>query len=136
MNQAQDIGLALVEELVRRFQAGDFDAAFELYHPRVRVEQPTSLPHGGVHQGREGIRQMGATFAQHWTRTISTPQRTACADGRVLQITHQTWTAKATGHSASMDVVELFSFGENAITEIRVFQHDTHRLLATLDPRH
>ena len=126
-------GLEIAQELARRFRAGDFDAAFQLYDPRIRIEQPASLPHGGVHEGHEGVRAMGAKFAEYWTRTISEPSRTACADGRVLQVTTQTWTAKSTGRSASMDVLELFSFSAGLISEIRVFQHDTQRLLATLE---
>jgi hypothetical protein len=129
----QHEGLAVVEELARRFTAGQLDAAFELYHPKLRIVQPDSLPHGGVHEGHDGVRAMGATFAQFWTRTLSTPQRSAC-DDRVLQVTTQTWTAKATGRSASVEVIELFSFADGLIEEIRVFQHDTHRLMATLDP--
>jgi len=127
-------GIEIVAELARRFAAGDFNSAFELYHPQVRIEQPASLPHGGVHLGRDGVRAMGAKFAKFWTRTISEPTRTACSDGRVLQLTTQTWTGKSTGRSASMDVVELFSFEGNAVSEIRVFQHDTQRLMATLSP--
>lgn len=125
-------GINIVAELARRFAAGDFDSAFALYHPRVRIEQPSSLPHGGIHEGHDGVRAMGATFAKYWTRTISEPTRTICGDGRLLQLTTQTWSAKSTGRCASMDVLELFSFAGNMVSEIRVFQHDTHRLLATL----
>lgn len=124
----------IVAELARRFAAGNYHGAFELYHPRVRIEQPASLPHGGIHEGHDGVRTMAATFAKYWTRTISEPTRTACADGRVLQLTTQTWTARSTGRSASMDVVELFSFEGDTVREIRVFQHDTQRLMATLSP--
>jgi hypothetical protein len=49
-----------------------------------------------------------------------------------VQITTQTWTAKKTGRSATVDVVELFSFTDGLISEIRVFQQDTHLVLATL----
>jgi ketosteroid isomerase-like protein len=125
-------GLEILDELGRRFRAGALESAFALYHPRIRIEQPASLPHGGVHEGHNAVRVMGALFAQFWTRTISEPHRTACADGRVLQITAQTWTATGTGRSVSMDVVELFSFQDDLVSEIRVFQHDTHRLLETL----
>jgi hypothetical protein len=51
----------------------------------------------------------------------------------VVQVTTQTWTARATGRSATVDVVELFSFRDGLVSEIRVFQQDTHLLLATLD---
>lgn len=126
------MSLAIVEELARRFRAGQLEAAFQLYHPDIRIEQPTSLPHGGTHKGHAAVREMGAAFAKHWTRTISDPYRTACADGGVLQITQQTWTALTTGKSATVDVVELIAFESNAISKIRVFQQDTHLLLATL----
>ena len=126
------MSIELLEELSRRFRAGEMGAAFELYHPRVRIEQPASLPHGGVHEGHAAVRDMGSIFAMYWTRTISEPYRTSCSDGRVLQITQQTWTARSTGKSASMDVLELIAFAEDLIAEIRVFQQDTQRLLDTL----
>lgn len=129
----QHAGLQIVEELARRFGAGDMEGAFALYHPALRIVQPASLPHGGVHEGRDGVKAMGATFAQFWTRTISAPQRHAAGEG-VVQVTSQTWTAKASGRAETVEVVELFAFAEGMVKEIRVFQHDTHRLLATLGP--
>ena len=51
----------------------------------------------------------------------------------VVQVTTQTWTARATGRSATVDVVELFRVADGRIAEIRVFQQDTAALLATLD---
>lgn len=126
------MSIAVVEELARRFRAGQLEAAFELYHPVIRIEQPASLPHGGSHQGHAAVRDMGATFARYWTRTISEPYRTACTDGHVLQITQQTWTALATNKWATVDVVELIAFDSGTISEIRVFQQDTHLLLSTL----
>ena len=50
----------------------------------------------------------------------------------VVQVTTQIWTARATGRSATVDVVELFAFTGRLVIEIRVFQHDTHLLLDTL----
>jgi hypothetical protein len=47
-------------------------------------------------------------------------------------VTTQTWTAKATGRSATVDVVELFEIADGRVRQIRVFQQDTHALLATL----
>ena len=122
----------LVEELARRFRAGDRDGAAELLHPDFRIQQPGSLPHGGWHRGPEGMAAMGAAFARHWDRTIDDPRIHGCGDV-VVQVTTQTWTARQTGRSATVDVVELFSFADGLIAEIRVFQQDTHLLLATLD---
>ncbi|HXZ62158.1 MAG TPA: nuclear transport factor 2 family protein [Acidimicrobiales bacterium] len=121
----------LVEELARRFSAGDREGAFALLHPGLRIEQPASLPHGGVHQGTEGMAAMGATFARYWDREIRDPRILGCGE-TVVQVTTQTWTAKETRRSATVDVVELFAFADGRISEIRVFQQDTHLLLATL----
>jgi ketosteroid isomerase-like protein len=126
------VSVELVEELARRFGAGDRDGAAELLHPDFRIQQPASLPHGGWHRGPDGMAAMGAAFARHWDRTIDDPRIHGCGDA-VVQVTTQTWTATATGRSATVDVVELFSFADGLIAEIRVFQQDTHLLLATLD---
>jgi len=127
-------GIALVEELGRRFRAGDLDGAFALYDDDVRIVQPASLPHGGEHAGRDGIVAMGQTFAQHWDRTIGPPLLLACG-GTVVQVTAQTWVAKATGRSAVVDVVELITVEGGLVRRIEVFPRDTHLLLATLpDP--
>jgi ketosteroid isomerase-like protein len=122
----------IVTELGRRFAAGDGAGAAALFHPQVRIEQPASLPHGGWHTGLDGMAAMGAAFGRHWTRTIANPRVMGCGDSAV-QVTTQTWTAKATGRRATVDVVELFSFRDGMVSEIRVFQQDTHLLLATLD---
>jgi ketosteroid isomerase-like protein len=129
---SEDPGLGLVQEMARRFQAGDLAGAYALFHPSFRIEQPASLPHGGWHDGPEGMTAMAQEFARHWDRTVGPPRITGGGE-LVVQVTNQTWTSKQTGRSATVDVVELFTFADGAIKEIRVFQQDTAALLATLD---
>jgi ketosteroid isomerase-like protein len=124
-------GVDTVHELSRRFLAGDAAGAQALFHPALRIQQPASLPHGGWHEGLEGMASMGAAFAEHWDRTIGSPRIFGNGDD-VAQVTAQTWTAKTTGRSATVDVVELFAFRDGLIVEIRVFQQDTALLLSTL----
>jgi uncharacterized protein len=127
-------GLELFGDLQRAFAAGDADALGEVLHPDFEIDQPASFPHGGRHRGLAGMAEMGRIFAEHWDRTIDDPVVRDAGDV-VVQVTTQTWTAKATGRSATVDVVELVAFDEGRIREIRVFQQDSHALLATLDPR-
>lgn len=126
------MSVELVEELARRFQVGDRAGAMALFHPQIRMQQPGSLPHGGWHEGHDGVSEMGAAFAQHWERMITDARIMGCGP-TVVQVTTQTWTARSTGRSATVDVVELFSFADGLVAEVRVFQQDTHLLLATLD---
>lgn len=123
----------VVRALNRRFQSGDQDGAAALLAPDVVIEQPTSLPHGGRHHGAEGMGHMAATFAQHWARAISSEADVQGSERGAVQVTSQTWTSHATGKSCTVDVVELFTVVDGRVTEIRVFQQDTHALLATLD---
>ncbi len=127
-----DAAVETVREVSRRFRAGDFDDAFRLYHPDISVEQPASLPHGGRHTGLLGLADMAAEFGRHWERTIGEP-RIVGLGPFVLQMTTQTWTAKGTGRSATVDVVELITVADGLVTEIRVFPQDTHLVLATLE---
>jgi ketosteroid isomerase-like protein len=123
----------LIEELARRFERGDRAGAMALFHPEIRIEQPPTLPHGGWHEGFDGMAEMGAEFGRFWDRTIVNPRVFGCGQ-TVAQVTTQTWTAKATGRQATVDVVELFGFKDGLISEIRVFQQDTHLLMTLLEP--
>jgi len=108
------------------------DGAWALLHPEFVIEQPASFPHGGRHAGSDGMVGMGRTFSEHWDRTITNPRLLGCGDTAV-KITTQTWTAKSTGRSETVEVVELFTFRDGLIESIRVFQQDSHLLLSTLD---
>jgi hypothetical protein len=52
-------GVAVVTELARWFAAGDGAGALALFAPDIRIEQPASLPHGGWHDGHDGMASMG-----------------------------------------------------------------------------
>ncbi|WP_036499160.1 nuclear transport factor 2 family protein [Nocardia aobensis] len=127
-------GLEIVTELSRRFAAGDGAGALALFHPDIRIEQPGSLPHGGSYHGHAGVAAMGESFGRYWERSIDNPRIFGSAES-VVQLTTQTWTARESGRHATVDVVELFSFADGMVREIRVFQQDTHALLKTLEPR-
>jgi hypothetical protein len=127
-----DEGATVVLALARRFAAGDGAGALRLFHPGIRIQQPDSLPHGGWWRGHDGVAAMGAAFARHWDRSITAPRVFGRGD-QAVQVTTQVWTARASGRSATVDVVELFSVTAGLVSEIRVFQQDTHLLLATLD---
>jgi len=124
---------AMMMELARRFAAGDTAGAAAIFHPQIRILQPESLPHGGWHEGKAGLAEMGAAFGKHWTRVISDPRIIDGGGDTLVQVTTQTWTARTTRRSATVDVVELVGFRDDLVAEIRVFQQDTALLLATLD---
>lgn len=123
---------AALEALRAAFATGDAQRIAAVLHPDFEIEQPASLPHGGTHRGLAGMGEMGAAFAAVWTRAISEPTEWI-SDDTAAQLTTQTWTSIATGRSATVDVVELITVEDGLVRRIRVFQHDTALLLATLD---
>ena len=123
--------LDVIADLHDAFASGDPDRIGSVLHPDFEIEQPGSFTHGGRYVGLAGMGEMGAAFAAHWDRSIENPR--AWADGdKVFQLTTQTWTSKATGRSATVDVFELITIADDKILEIRVFQQDAALLLATL----
>lgn len=69
--------------------------AFGLFHPDIRIEQPASLPHGGRHQGHEGVTAMGAAFGRVWSRSISGTRILGCGES-VVQVTTAPGSSAAT----------------------------------------
>jgi ketosteroid isomerase-like protein len=126
-------GVSVVEELSRRFLAGDGAGAMALFAPDITIEQPSSLPHGGTHRGHAGVGAMGKLFGEHWSRTVSAPDIRGWGE-QVIQVTSQTWTSVATGRSATVDVVELMTVADGLVRSIRVFPRDTASLLALVQP--
>jgi uncharacterized protein len=132
MSEPAPDAVAVVEELARRHQAGDGAGSVALLHPDLRIQQPESFPHGGWHDGLAGMQQMGSIFSTYWDREIRDFRVFGSGD-RAVQVTTQTWTAKATGRAATVDVAELITVTDGRVSEIRVFQQDSHLLLATLN---
>ncbi len=105
----------LVEELGRRFRAGDWDGAFELFHADFRIQQPDSLPHGGWHDGPEGMKQMSASFGQYWTRTISRSHHA------------RLWGCRRPGHDTDVDVEGNRSFSDRRRRRTLLLHRRSHR---------
>jgi hypothetical protein len=70
---------------------------------------------------------MGAMARRYWERSIGSPRIFGCGE-LVVQATTQTWTARASGRSAPVDVVELFPFTDGLVSEIRVFDQEEVRV--------
>ena len=127
-----DPNIETVRRLNERSLAGDVDGAYAEFHPTVQLVQPESLPHGGVHHGHDGVRRAGELAAAHWERRVEDITRIGCGD-HVLLVERQTWTARDTGRSVTLPMIELFSFTDGKISRIEVYV-DTHVVLETLKP--
>jgi ketosteroid isomerase-like protein len=125
-------------ELVERFLAA---ASQERWHELPALLQrdfelvePASLPYGGTHRGVDGyvalLQRIGALFE---LRFEPGPVRSAGDDTVVLRM-RVTFTARSTGRSVALRVVELLTVRDGRLARSEVFLEDTAALLATLTP--
>jgi ketosteroid isomerase-like protein len=105
----------------------------ELFSPDVVLLEPTSLPHGGRHAGIGAFTAAQAGMRERWEQRIEDTAYWMCGPDRACVRIVITWTARSTGRSVTLPMIDMISFGDGAITAIEAFVFDTAALLSTLD---
>lgn len=123
--------VAVMEQLLDGFRAGDLDAPARAMLADVVIVQPASTPFGGVHEGLASVHTMLARMAEHWSRRWNWVRRTPA--GHVV-VNHEevVWTANATGKAVTLETVSLYRFRQGRIARIDVYTQDTAVLVGTL----
>ncbi|MBL7488237.1 nuclear transport factor 2 family protein [Frankia sp. AgB1.9] len=99
----------------------------------IVLVEPESLPHGGVHRGLAAFRAVQAGMRAHWDQRIEATEYWRCApDLFALRIVIR-WTARATGRSVVLPMIDMIRIRGGQIVEIEAYIHDTKALLETLD---
>lgn len=104
----------------------------ELFDDSVVLIEPESLPHGGRHEGFGEFRSVQAAMRSLWDQTIEGTDYWPCGPDRVALRIVIRWTARATGRSAVIPMIDLMRFRNGRIIEVEVFLADTKALLDTL----
>jgi ketosteroid isomerase-like protein len=105
----------------------------ELFSPDVVLVEPPSLPHGGRHAGIAEFTAAQAGMRELWEQRIEDATYWLCGPDQACVRIVITWTARSTGRSVTLPMIDMISFGEGAITRIEAFVFDTAALLSTLD---
>ena len=116
---------------------GDLATAREwvqVFDDDIVLIEPESLPHGGRHQGLPAFEEVQAGMRALWDQRIEGADYWLCAQDRVALRIEIRWTARATGRTVVLPMIDLMRFRDGRIVEIEVFLHDTKVLLDTLDP--
>ena len=116
---AQD-DVAVVRAFTDAMRAGNIDTCLEMVAPDLVFSEAESLPFGGDYHGRDGFLQLLRTVNRHLKVELTTPEITG-GDGLVAVRVHGTMTARATGRSMPMDVVDLYRLSDGTITRVDVF---------------
>jgi uncharacterized protein len=104
----------------------------EVFDRDIVLVEPSSLPHGGVHRGVDAFHKVQAGMRELWEQRIEDAEYWQCAPDRVTLRIVIRWTARATGRSVVLPMIDLIRFGNGKIIGIEAFVFDTAALLGTL----
>lgn len=104
----------------------------DVFDDEIVVIEPISLPHGGRHEGIEEYRALQSRMGELWEQHIESAEYWQCSEDRVVLRIVISWTARATGRSVALPMIDMLRFRDGRIVEVEVFLQDTKALLDTL----
>ncbi|MFJ3671439.1 nuclear transport factor 2 family protein [Streptomyces sp. NPDC090106] len=109
---------------------GDVPGVLARLAPDVIVDEPSGLPYGGVHQGREVFVQsvLGAMMG-HASVALTDAEVFEGPTGVVGKLTG-TLTAHSTGEQFPLTMVEIHQVQDGTVHEIDVYTKNPHDLAA------
>jgi hypothetical protein len=109
----------------------------ELFDQDIVLVEPSSLPYGGVHHGIDAFHKVQAGMRELWEQRIEGTEYWQCAPVRVTLRIVIRWTARASGRSVVLPMIDFIQFGGadingGKIVGVEAFIFDTAALLGTL----
>jgi hypothetical protein len=109
-------------------------AMWDNFTPDYEIIEPASLPHGGLHQGREEWAKMNATMRSLWSQQV-VPVHVwdVPSDDLIILYSEMEFTARATGKSVRFPAIELLYYRDEKICKVEMFLQDSQVILDTLE---
>lgn len=120
---------AAVETFLGDVKAGNLEGALALLDPGVVVDEPASLPFGGLHHGPDGF--VGGLITVLVRMADFTVERFAVLDAGDTAVARLDvcFSDRASGRTLSTRLTEIYEVREGLITSIDVFYKDTKEFL-------
>jgi ketosteroid isomerase-like protein len=138
MSDRAETPMAVMQRLAATWSADSMadprttERQLDVFDDDVTVIEPLSLPHGGRHRGLEEYRSLQNQMRLIWDQQIESADYWLCSDDRVALRIVIRWSAKATGRSVVLPMIDMIKFRGGKIVEVEVFLQDTKALLDTL----
>jgi uncharacterized protein len=121
---------------VRKFSkalgANDLDQACSLLHHELVVREAGGLPYSGEYFGPQGFRELLAKMNERMELTAGPITQDQLSDDTVASRFRLTFTARTSGESVAMDLVELYKVHDGQIIELDVYYKDPAAVTALL----
>jgi len=121
---------------LRRFSKAvgenDLDRACSLLHHDFVVHEAGGLPYSGEYHGPQGFRELLAKMNESMELTAGPISHDPLSDDTVALRFGLTFTARTSGESVEMNVVELYRVRDGLIVELDVYYKDPGAVTALL----
>ncbi|MGZ4305737.1 MAG: nuclear transport factor 2 family protein [Solirubrobacteraceae bacterium] len=122
----------VVERMLDRAANGRWRALADVLDDQFEIVEPDSLPYGGTHHGLNGYRALMEQITTLFELAFDPPGLYALDETTVVVRMNVTFTARSTGRSVKLSVVEVLTVVRGRVRRSEVFLADTAALLATL----
>jgi uncharacterized protein len=129
MNQSP---LFTVGQFSKALGEKNMERASALLHHDLVVHEAGGLPYSGEYHGPQGFRELLTTMNESMELTAGPVTRDCLSDDTVVSRFRLTLTARASGESVEMDLVELYKVRDGLIVDLDVYYKDPAAVTALL----
>jgi uncharacterized protein len=109
-----------------------FDDARSLLHDEFVVYEVGGVPYSGEYRGPQGFFELLAKMNEGLELTLGPTPQYLLADNTVAVRSRLKFTARATGKSVDMSLVEIYTVRDGLIVELDVYYKDPSAVAALL----
>ncbi|MGW4774734.1 nuclear transport factor 2 family protein [Nocardia sp. NPDC004278] len=120
----------VVRGLYDALSKGDVPGVLAALAPDVIVDEPSQLPYGGVHRGREVFVQSILGVMMGYANVAITDAEVFDGPADVIGTLTGTLTAHTTGERFPLTMVEIYQVEDGTVHKIDVYVKNPHELAA------
>jgi uncharacterized protein len=112
----------VLREGYEAFGRGDLDGAMANFADDIQWENPNApqLPHSGVVNGKDGVRQFFEDFVQQWEQLSVTPDEFIEDGDTVVVLGHTEGKGKETGKEVKLPFVHVWRFNDGKASRVQL----------------
>jgi ketosteroid isomerase-like protein len=124
--------LAIVQRFSTAVREGDFDEMGRLLHDDFVAREAGGLPYSGDYRGLSGFRDLLGKMNDAMTLSPGPFTSEPLGESAVVLRFSLTFTARASGKSVTMNLIEVYTLRDEKIVDLDVYYKDPAALTALL----
>lgn len=127
------IEVAVVEQFLKAFQAGDVEGVFALVHPDIVVNEAEGLPYPGDHVGIAGMQGLVGQIMTLFDMSLESYEVVGSGGSVAVAKLLMKFTNRTSGRTVMMPGVELYRTTDGKVSGIDVFYKDSKAIADLVD---